>query len=329
MPSRTFILGAGFSAAEQFPLIRDLKERVIRFVEAERHSLYQAFLQSGNGRFPRGQFYAGLDAVDPTGTLGFEEVLIALRRRLKNADDRDPCFVTRNVLQSGCARLFWSIHSSIHKLSPSYDDFAGRLRRSATAKSHAVISFNWDVLVERALWDSHVPWTYSTSDPDRVPVLKPHGSINWSSYVKDGGVSDYPGWKPIADGSQLCFDASRPLLDPDPQEVNPTLRYMLFPGDPELPEHDRDLKLIWSEVARAIAERDVLVFLGYSMPDYDSFTAQFFRQFARSKHIEVYNPSDEHLDRFRTVFGSGAQLFRQTFQQSPYVRSPEAVADGT
>jgi len=80
------------------------------------------------------------------------------------------------------------------------------------------------------------------------------------------------------------------ILDPDVEEANPCLRYMLFPGDPDLPNLDSDLKLIWSDIERAISERDEIIFLGYSMPDYDSFTAQFFKQFY-SKNIEVYNPS--------------------------------------
>lgn len=320
MTSRTFILGAGYSAVENFPLVRGLKERVVRFVEDERHPLYQAFLEHGTGGYPRGRFRAGLDAVDPRGTLGFEEVLISLRHMLKEADTCSPCFIARDVLQSGCARLLWSIHNAIQKLSPCYGNFACWLRRETGTKPDAVISFNWDVLAESALWDSTVPWSYSASGANRVPVLKPHGSINWI-HLREGLTSSYPHWKPIAVGSQLCFDASRPLSDPDPQESNPCLRYMLFPGDPELPDHDNDLKLVWSEVKRAIAERDELVFLGYSMPEYDTFTAQFFKQFG-SKNIEVYNPSEEHLERFKTVFGTKAQLFKKTFQDSPYGQPP-------
>jgi hypothetical protein len=102
---------------------------------------------------------------------------------------------------------------------------------------------------------------------------------------------------------------------------------MLFPGDPDLPDLDPDLKLIWSDVEGAIAQRDKLVFLGYSMPDYDSFTAQFFKQFA-SKNVEVYNPCEEHLERFKTVFGPRAKLFKQTFQESPYGQPPTSL-DGT
>ncbi|MGB8771595.1 MAG: hypothetical protein WCC92_18430 [Candidatus Korobacteraceae bacterium] len=92
------------------------------------------------------------------------------------------------------------------------------------------------------------------------------------------------------------------------------------PGDPDLPDHDPDLKLIWSEAERAMADRDVLVFLGYSAPKYDSFAAQFFKRVAVNKRIEVYNRNKDHLSRFEAIFGSSAQLVPQTFEDSPYGR---------
>lgn len=320
MPTRTFILGAGFSVAQGLPLVRGLKERVVEFVRANPHPLDQACLEPGNGGHRRGQFYAGLDTVDPQGTLGFEEVLIALRKRLETANPDDPCYITRNVLQSGCARLLWSIHNSIRAVSPCYGNFATWLHRPGVGKPASVVSFNWDVLVETALTACHLLWSYSISQPGDVPVLKPHGSINWSGYLRTGGVCEYSGWERIAPGSQLSWDRSNPLVDPDQQEVNRDLRYMLFPGDPELPKHDPDLKLIWSDVERAIAEHEVLVFLGYSAPEYDSSAAEFFKRVAAQKRVEVYNPDKDHLSRFEAIFGPSAQLVPQTFEDSPYGR---------
>jgi hypothetical protein len=322
--TRTFILGAGFSVAEQFPLVRGLKERVIHFLEAERHSAYQVFLEPGNGGFARGQFYAGLDLIDPNGTLGLEEILVLLRKRLQTANNSDPCYITRDVLRIGCARLLWCIQNSIWKVSPCYEGFTTWLRPDSAVLSNAVLSFNWDLLVEQSLSDSKLLWTYSTSAPGRIPVLKPHGSINWSGHLREGLRAEYAGWKPIAPGSKLSFDASEPLSNPNKQEINSSLRYMLFPGDPELPREDADLAKIWSEASAAINDRDVIVFIGYSMPDYDSFAAEFFTQFAGRKQIEVYNPSAEHLEKFRALFGSGVQLFAQSFQGSPYAREREA-----
>jgi hypothetical protein len=93
--STAFVLGAGFSAAEQFPLVRGLRERVLHFLEAEQHSAYRVFLTAGNGGFSEGQFRAGLKAIDPNETLAFEELLIELSKRR-----RQPKMKTRALLRN-------------------------------------------------------------------------------------------------------------------------------------------------------------------------------------------------------------------------------------
>src|ERR1043165_4127772 len=126
----TFVLGAGFSALQQFPLVRGLKERVIHFLEAERHVRYELFLESGNGGYERGQFYAGLETIDPDGALQFEELLIALRKRCENTFPEDPCYVTQEVMKVGCARLLWCMQNSIWKVETAYSNFASRMKSS-------------------------------------------------------------------------------------------------------------------------------------------------------------------------------------------------------
>jgi hypothetical protein len=154
--SKTFVLGAGFSAAEQFPLVFGLRERVVHFLEAERHSAYSLFLQSGNGGFAQGQFYAGLETIDPVGSMHFEETLIALRQRLDTVhQSADPCHITRKVLGIGCARLLWCIHNFIWRVSACYSNFATWAQPFQLSNpSNAIISFNWDLLAERTIRES-------------------------------------------------------------------------------------------------------------------------------------------------------------------------------
>jgi hypothetical protein len=75
MKKTVFVLGAGFSAAEQFPLVRDLKARVLSSIKVAQHPSYAQFIKPNQG-FIHGQFYDGLAKIDPTGSLGFEEILI-------------------------------------------------------------------------------------------------------------------------------------------------------------------------------------------------------------------------------------------------------------
>jgi hypothetical protein len=317
---KVFVLGAGFSYAEQFPLINGLRARVIHFLEAERHSAYRVFLEPGNGGFPEGQFYEGLKRVDPTSTMEYEELLIALSKRCRAAGDReDPSFITDRVLRTGCARLLWCIQNSIWRASTGYENFAARLQQGRCPR---VVSFNWDLLLEKALTDAGVQWSYGL-DEGGVAILKPHGSINWSGHLRNAGLrAEYQGWRPLGSGSKLCFDSIDPLSNPNKQEINTDLRYMIYPGDPDLPTQDEDLRWIWGQIDRAISEAQQLVFIGYSLPDYDSFASDYFSQFANTKGVEAYTPSSEHLERYRKLFGDSSVRSSRTFEACPYAVAP-------
>lgn len=315
---KTFILGAGFSVDENFPLMHGLKERVLHFLEAERHSSYDTFLMPENGGFTEGQFSAGLRQIDGPGTLGFEEVLIALRSHLKTAGSSDPAHVTHQVLRIGCARLLWCIQNSVWRVGPPYLRFANAVAGSKGMPG-TVVSFNWDLLAERAFQDAEFRWAYTRRQQGVVPILKPHGSINWNGFLRKGLKSSYNGWTPIAPNSRLSYDRYNPFSNPDVQEINPDLRYMIFPGDLESAE-DPDLSVIWQDVRAAIESSEAVVFIGYSLPDYDSWSCRFFAEVCAGKIVEVYNPNPAVLTRFREVFGEAVELHQQTFPQCVYSR---------
>jgi hypothetical protein len=272
------------------------------------------FLEPGNGGFKDGQFYAGLNFIDPKGDMEFEELLIALSQRLKAPASAGPSYITDRVLRMGCARLLWCFQNSVWRASSCYQNFAARL---GSTPGDAVVCFNWDLLVEKMLADAAVPWSYCVSDPG-VPVLKPHGSINWSGHLRERLRAEYDGWRPLGPGSQLCFDAREPLSNPNKQEINSSLRYMIFPGDPDLPGEDADVAWLWDQIRSAISGRDSLVFIGYSLPEYDSFASEFFRSAAKGKEVEAYTPSADHLSRYRALFGAAAVLWQETFEQCKY-----------
>ena len=322
MRRTTFILGAGFSAAAGFPLVRGLRERVVNFIEADRHATYAAFLRQGHG-YTNGQFYEGLRIADPESQLAFEELLIALGRGCEHAAPEDPRHTTLRVLRLGCVRLLWHKQKAIQQLSAGYANFAARFFKPPETRHNTVVTFNWELMMERSLQEAAVPWQYTRS-AGVIPVLKPHGSINWSSYLESGGHCDYEGWRVIAPQSKLSYDVLQPLSDPDVDEVNPDFRYMLFPGDPELPEKNTNLRLIWAEIEQVLEESDALVFIGYSLPEYDSYSEEVFQRYAARRHIEVYNPSFENLEQFRLKLGEHVQLFLQKFEDSPYAQAEES-----
>jgi hypothetical protein len=299
--------------------VRDLKEQVIQ--HAQILPRCKPWFEPGNGGFDKGQFYAGLEKVDPTGSLGFEEVLIALGDHLKRADGWDPIYITLDALKDACGHLLWKKQESIRKLPDCYVNFArywiGAQR--FPRRLSAIVSFNWDLLIEKALTDSLIPWTYADSRSD-TSILKPHGSINWNDYLSRGLKTEYSGWRPVCPDSTLSYDSSNPLSNPDRDDINPNLRYMIFPGDPE--SNGVDAERIWKWASKTISERERIVFIGFSLPQYDCFSLDFFQRVSAGKEIEVYNPSKEHLENFRGLFGSRAILEPSRFEDSKYAKRP-------
>ena len=312
-----FVLGAGFSVDEQYPLVRTMKGQVIHFLEAERHSAYWTFMKPGNGGYGRGQFYAGLEIIDPDNDLQFEELLVALRKRLKQNIAIDPCHITEKVLRIGAARLLWAIHNSIWEVATSYKNSAGWLGMKGLP--HGLISFNWDLQAELLLTQANVPWSYSITSG--IPVIKPHGSITWSGHLREGLVPEYAYWQSIAVGSNLSFDSAEPLSNPFKQGINMNLNYMIFPGDPDLPDADADVALLWRDVAAVIKNAECVAFIGYSLPAYDSYAARFFKEAVQAKKIVAINPAFDHLQRFKALFGDAVELRQEKFKECPYGRS--------
>ena len=296
-----FVLGAGFSVEQGFPLAQDIRQDVISFLNSERNP-QQGFLRPGNGGYPEGQFYAGLGMIEEDGELPFEELLIKLAERLKQGD-AGPCRQTDEQLRIGARRALWEIHNSIEQVEPAYKNFAAWLR--ADWHRHGIISFNWDLQAEQMLHQGNVPWHYCLTAIGRLPVIKPHGSINWSRYRQENLISHYGSWQPVS-STKLSFVAQKPLSDARLDDATPYLNYMLYPGDPDRPETHEDIKLLWQDAARLIDRAEQVVFIGYSFPYYDDYSRHFFQDNMRGKHIIVVNPSKCDLQRFKCVLGAAA-----------------------
>jgi hypothetical protein len=321
--TRTFILGAGFSVAAGFPLARDLRAPVFDRINRERLPRYH----SDDGRLEQGLSY-----VPNHDNLGFEELLIGLKQAATGY--RHPAIDAWRALETACAREFWARQSAVSNLPACYLNFAQWVNRRAWGLGNAVVTFNWDLLAELSIQKSGATFTYGLQCSDTgkpliglVPVLKPHGSINWSDHPRRGRESQCNGWEPISTDSKFCYVFRDPFGNPFREdEVNET-RWMIFPGDKESVEEDPSPALIWQDVEKVIAERDMLVFIGYSMPPYDLETRDFFARHGRGKLVEVYTRSRTNLSGFQDVFGTDFAHYDKRFEDSLYGQTtPRIVA---
>lgn len=319
----TFVLGAGFSKAAGFPLVRELTDEILDFLVANSNPSWDVHLKA-NDLFPHGQFWTGFDAVDPNRSMAFEELLAALAR-VAATHSLHPAGLTEKVLRLGCARLLWHKQNSLTTLPSAYKNFALRIAADRLAGvHHGFVSFNWDVLMEWALQKHGVPWLYWKANGP-VPVLKPHGSINWSKHLLEGLTA--PVWSPLYTGSKLSWIAEDPFSDPFPQ-INYDRRFMLFPTDAEFPEGAEELRRMWDMVGLLILERPKVVFLGYSLPPYDEDVRNVLKRVCGSKIVEVYNPSDQVLSNFGTLFGRDVHLFAERFDECKYAATLRTANTG-
>lgn len=303
-----FVLGAGFSFEQGYPLTRDLREKVISFLKSEDNDR-RRFLDSWNGGYQKGQFFEGLHMVEGDNELAFEELLLKLKERIKSGD-KGPFYITNDEMRIGARRVLWEIENARCLLKPAYKNFGDWLRLNR--KRSGIISFNWDLLAERIVKEAGVPWCYWLGEEEALPVIKPHGSINWNRYLRNGLIAHYPCWTRIR-GTGLSFDDKNPFSDCQLDDVVPQLSHLLYPGDSDAPKSDDDLEAIWRDASRLLERAREVVFIGYSFPNYDQYSLCFFRDRMKNKRVTVINPSLADLQKFKRVLGTvGAEVdFRQ------------------
>ncbi len=314
---KTFILGAGFSHLAGFPLVSGLRHDVLNFINGNPDPVYNGHLRE-HWLYPDGQFWGGLRTADPSDSSWDVEELLERLADLAAQNPLHPAGRTELVLRYATRRLLWSKHELMSELLGGNTNFADRLGSYWDKRElRAIISFDWDALIEQSLQKAHVPWSYSSFFVDGVPVLKPHGSINWSKHVEQGLRAEDPVWRPIRPGSTLSFYERDPVSDPFRNGPNYDLRYMIFPGD-----HQKDLtgkgsSLIWHEIEEALRESERVVFIGYSLPIYDTDFSSQLSEHCATKSVEVHNPNRKDLQKFAAFFPN-LSSYPEKFEESSF-----------
>jgi hypothetical protein len=201
-----------------------------------------------------------------------------------------------------------------------------------------VITFNWDLTLERALeaypGDPGFLYTYSRHrETKSFSLLKPHGSIDWferkalKNLVSESELGKLD--------EQLCYYPRFNLSEhPKLAEISPVIV-------PPIAEKDFDdikfLKRTWRHIFRAVTDATELHIIGYSLPKEDQFARLVFRRAIRNNIIHasrrkerpakviVVNPDPAAEGTFSRLAGRGVEKFefRQAYFQD-YVTGLDA-----
>ena len=281
MNGRTvFILGAGFSHAAGLPLMDGLRHEALAELRANGHGAL----------------------TDQNEKCSLEELLV----RLRQSTEQSATSAGRRLLDT-CLGLLWKKHMTMDDLPEPYLRFA----RSAS-ESLGIVSLNWDLVCELALYAADVKWGYSTGSG--AQIIKPHGSINWTNHsvVPKQKWKGGNGFVQVDANHSISYRPSDPFQDPLFGCSDDGFEYVTFPG--LLHDNPQAVDRLWADARRRIDEASTVVFVGYSLPCYDTRARAEFHATCSGKSIAVIDPCEQVLKTYQDVFGSSISAHLSKFE---------------
>lgn len=204
-----------------------------------------------------------------------------------------------------------------------------RFVRDMVRAGDTFITFNWDLTLERSLWDDSDGlafwYTYppDSSEPS-VSLLKPHGSIDWFR------KADLPKAKTKGDTLQSLDDTASVFTRfnfADLPKMAGCTPVIVPPVSAKEFSH-RILKRTWRGVYRAVSNATHLYVVGYSLPREDQFARLVLGRALRSNwlkvenkakrplHVVIVNPDESTETTFRRLVGPNVRNFE--FHQTTF-----------
>lgn len=241
------------------------------------------------------------------------------------ADEEIPAIqnaIRRVLAETIDHRCRFGFDGSRVKPMPTYEQFV-RFLKTGEPSDYALITFNYDICLDHALWDADVPFNYGFDENPRRPgmrLLKLHGSVNWAlcptcakilPVTMDKVFHHYMGknWTTVPKHvsaeirhrliQQRCPCGSTLAIPDLPALVPPTWNKATQPS--------RSFSAVWRCAAAELSEAVEITVVGYSLPETDLF----FRHLlglglagpTRLRAFTVVDPSEKTAERFRSLLG--------------------------
>ncbi len=279
LPRKVFVLGAGFTKAflPGAPLVTD---------DYDVDSLMNKFAP-----FPHAQRLLALERqANPDGRINIERVMTRLDGGMPY--DSDAAGDQLRLLHGELRRVFVErINGAL--MGAWYRQELGHFARYCVKTQTTCITFNYDDVLDRALWEVEKAeraghprpyWhpdggygffckpspscVYDTGvfmDRPVAPLLKLHGSMNWRPkrgarvpYALDA-IVHHESWYPFHAREEINLEGVEAHLEAEPFIVPPILMKSVLLEQPVL-------RLVWSLAYDALKTAEEVAFVGYSLP---------------------------------------------------------------
>lgn len=335
--TRLFIIGAGASFPYGLPTLKTLLWHLYQFVdEKEQSILEQAIFEAC------GVSIENLQSQTPD----FEEFLNRLNTRsLTYLYERGQNTISNLRTKAGFVVLEGLRNFILDKCrTASIQGGPYDLLIKSLKTSDAIVSFNWDVLLEAAFRLNARKYDYTIEQlrDDSVLLIRPHGCISWFALLdrellsidmsanvgvlgnnleyymlylkdplgpKDMGISSYHARQAISPLSAIIPPNSSMMLSVG----GPTHDGFVDSG------HERAMRSIWSAFKTLVKSVKEIVIIGYSLPGTDMASIEVMKEFSKnsdnidSKSLRLIDRNKELVDRYRNIVFQNAKLICDDF----------------
>jgi hypothetical protein len=216
---------------------------------------------------------------------------------------------------------------------PPYGAFAELVRhlREEARPRHkvSIITFNYDIAADYSLYQNGLAVDYALEnnpapDVDAVPLLKLHGSLNWSETIPSvpekaviaWTMGDY--WRTrrihiVPETKFFTVPIGSQLAEMTKHGKTVTGEAVLVPPTWNKAETHRALSHVWQRAAGVLSEAENIFVMGYSMPETDAFFRYLYALGTVGqtllKRFWVFDPdkSGAVKQRFAALLGPGAK----------------------
>jgi len=273
MRDEVYVLGAGFSKDAGGPLVSEFlsesrqNRAVSDFQEASEFTAVKRLLES----LPRAER-------NIEGVLNYVSNLRFVRGSISR-------FSPQTILDFLTDYIVALLAGRVKDVPEHYNTFVNNVLSSDRA---AILTFNYDLLMDSLLAEHAGQFNYGFPSEDRyrlygglrrvragIPLLKLHGSINWSicSFCHTIGLHQ----EVVHTGRACprgCSGRWKPLIVP--------------PTWDKLP-YATNLRLLWAQAKDLIENASTVVVIGFSFSPLDRLARDLFRRsFSRNKSVELH-----------------------------------------
>ena len=348
MPKRCFILGAGFSKCCDFPLARELTRHAWRTFaqhDPDDRSPNARLVEPGEFNHKKAnRLRSTIQSLFPNCTChpenadtwpDFEQLITTLDEATRPLNVRvQTASANRQIPPEEGKHLLMEYMAWYLTTLSAQPDLRGvetvqKFVGSRIDAYEAVISFNWDLLLETAATDLGKQVCYQGDDSQALQLAKPHGSLN----LTDSTREEYDAAMTMSEvrehrlDKQIAYDKGAPRIvvrahDPREAYAAQTWAKERLIVEPNVNKRydNHWIRLQWKRAANMLRDVEEITVIGFSLPDTDHRPRELLKG-ARENgtptpKLILVDPNAELLvEHYRKLTGFSAEPYAGKVQQ--------------